>query len=158
MSTDTLNSAPRKQLADQIDRLDHILDGLGDAIPAVVGDAVRQAVRDGVQAAIAEILTNRDLLDALRPQTPTEVPMPAPPADFAVVAAPPSSFVQSIVSPISQAFWRLAAWGSGQLFQVGVRKPVVVAAGVAAVGLLTWMAWPLIAPTILTALPFLFLC
>ncbi len=157
MSTDTLNHTPRRQLSEQIDRLDHILDGLGEAIPAVVGDAVRQAVREGVQAAITEILSQRDLLDALRPQAPTEVPMTASPAE-SVAAAPRSSFVQSLVSPITLAFWRCAAWGANQVAQVGIRKPAVIAAGVAAVGLLGWMVWPIVAPTLLTALPFVFFC
>jgi hypothetical protein len=155
MSTATLNNVPRRQLSEQIDRLDHILDGLGDAIPAVVGDAVRQAVKEGVQAAIAEILSQRDLLDALRPQAQIEVPVS--PAE-SVAVAPPSSFVRSIISPVSQAIWQFAAWGSGQLVQVGFRKPAILAASVAVVGVVTWLAWPIIAPALLTALPFVFIC
>lgn len=60
--TATLNSSriTRKSLADQIDRLDVILDGLSDALNESVSDAVRGvvgiAVRQAVQASIKELI------------------------------------------------------------------------------------------------------
>ncbi|MFM7151488.1 MAG: hypothetical protein ACKO23_16805, partial [Gemmataceae bacterium] len=65
----TLNSSvrvTRKSLADQIDRLDVILDGLSDALNESVADAVRgvvgTAVRQAVQLSIHEVLENPELL------------------------------------------------------------------------------------------------
>ena len=61
----------RKSLAEQIDRLDHILDGLAEAInDTVVGavqEAVGLAVRQAVQAAVLEVLTNAEIQRLLHP-------------------------------------------------------------------------------------------
>lgn len=55
-----LNGRFRKSLANQLDRLDVILDGLAEALNGAVSDAVRQAVgeatREAVQMAMAEAL------------------------------------------------------------------------------------------------------
>ena len=70
MSTATKSPAARQTLAAQLDRLDAILDGLAEAIPAAVADAVRaavaQAVREAVQAALSEVLATPTLLNRLR--------------------------------------------------------------------------------------------
>ena len=86
MTTATTTNGVRKTLASQIDRLDSILDGLSenlnqavaDAVQGAVGLAVRQAVgqavKEAVQAVLAEVLTNADLLAAVRgivPVTPS---------------------------------------------------------------------------------------
>ena len=52
----TTNGKPRRQLADQLDRLDGIIDALSDGLNQAVADAAR----DGTRAAIADIL--KDLL------------------------------------------------------------------------------------------------
>jgi hypothetical protein len=68
--SNTLNNvrAPRRQLADQLDRLDFILDGLADALNQSVADAVRdvvgQVVREAVEGTLKEVLGNQDLLRA----------------------------------------------------------------------------------------------
>lgn len=74
------NGKPRKQLSDQLDRLDaqmdrqdSILDGLSDALGEAVNDATRIGVADGVRAAVVELLTNAELRSALHKAT-------APPA------------------------------------------------------------------------------
>ena len=62
--------APRKQLSDQLDRLDAIIDVLADGLPEAVADACREGARQAVKDAVVEILTNpelRALLDALAP-------------------------------------------------------------------------------------------
>jgi hypothetical protein len=75
----TVNGRARKTLADQIDRLDRVLDGLAEglneAVAMEVQRAVGRAVREAVQAAIREVLTNPDLAAKLRPPSP---PGPAP--------------------------------------------------------------------------------
>jgi hypothetical protein len=69
MSTTGANGrAQRKSLAEQIDRLDLILDGLADGLSAAVADAVTVAVSTAVQAAVREVLSNPELLRRLRPE------------------------------------------------------------------------------------------
>jgi hypothetical protein len=69
MTVTNVNGA-RKSLAEQIDRLDGILDGMAEGLQGAVADAVRQAVSAAVQEAVrgvlAELLTNPDLLALLR--------------------------------------------------------------------------------------------
>lgn len=84
----TLTNGTRKTLAEQLDRLDAMLDGLAEAIPEAVADAVRAAVavavREAVQSAVAEVLTNPEVLARIReagtpPPAPTVVaPTPCP--------------------------------------------------------------------------------
>ena len=68
MSTSANGRAQRKSLAEQIDRLDLILDGLADGLQEAVADAVTAAVSVAVQAAVREVLTNPQLLERLRPE------------------------------------------------------------------------------------------
>src|SRR6516164_1434069 len=69
VSTDT-NGRVRKSLAEQIDRLDGILDGLADglneAIVAAVKEAVGAAVQEAVRAVLTELLANPELLHTIR--------------------------------------------------------------------------------------------
>jgi hypothetical protein len=64
-TTTTTNGRTRKSLAEQIDRLDAILDGLADALNEAVADAVKDAVtaavQEAVHAAVVEVLTNAEL-------------------------------------------------------------------------------------------------
>jgi hypothetical protein len=76
MTTTANGRAQRKSLAEQIDRLDTILDGLADGLNAAVADAVTAAVGTAVQAAVREVLSNPQLLRRLRPE-------PAPMAGMA---------------------------------------------------------------------------
>jgi hypothetical protein len=68
MSTTTNGRARRTSLAEQIDRLDLILDGLADGLQEAVADAVTAAVGTAVQAAVREVLSNPELLRRLRPE------------------------------------------------------------------------------------------
>jgi hypothetical protein len=79
MSTTTLSNAkpPRKQLSDQLDRLDSILDGLGDGLSGAVADAAREGTRLAVKDAIVEIMTDPTLRSKLHSAT---APDPAEPA------------------------------------------------------------------------------
>jgi hypothetical protein len=81
--TTTTNGRARKSLAEQIDRLDAILDGLADNLNAAVTDAVAGAVKEAVtvavqeavHAAVLEVLTNAELRRRLTPpQAPTSRP------------------------------------------------------------------------------------
>jgi hypothetical protein len=78
MSTPTISNAklPRKQLSDQLDRLDSILDGLGEGLNGAVADAAREGTRLAVRDAIVEIMTDAALRAKLHnasvPETPAE--------------------------------------------------------------------------------------
>ena len=65
MIATTQNGRSRKNLADQIDRLDHLLDGLAeglnDAVASVVQQVVGQAVHEAVAAVLTEVMTNPEL-------------------------------------------------------------------------------------------------
>ena len=78
------NGRSRKSLADQIDRLDQILDGLADGLNEAVASAVKQAVAVAVQEAVrgilAEVLTNPDLLAKLRSNIGLTTPADRTPA------------------------------------------------------------------------------
>jgi hypothetical protein len=82
------NGRTRKSLAEQIDRLDAILDGLSDAlnesVAAAVSQAVGRAVKEAVQAVLAEALSS----PALRERTLHVDSQPAPRADCPSVSRP----------------------------------------------------------------------
>ena len=83
--TATMNSTngkpQRKQLSDQIDRLDTIIDALADALPESVTDATREGTRQAMQGVLTELFTNPDVLARLRAalmSTPATVPQSTP--------------------------------------------------------------------------------
>jgi hypothetical protein len=63
--TATMNGNPsrpqRKQLSEQLDRLDTILDGLSEGLNEAIIDAARAATRLAVKDAVIELLTDPDL-------------------------------------------------------------------------------------------------
>src|SRR2546425_10412044 len=77
MSTTMTNGKPqRKQLSDQLDRLDEqmarqdsILDALAEGLNQAVADAARDGVKEAVTGAVIELLTNIDLRVALHKAT-----------------------------------------------------------------------------------------
>jgi hypothetical protein len=117
-------SAPngrRPTLSDSIDRLDRILGGLSEAIPATVRDALREevaaAVAEGVRAALVEVLSGEAVQSLLHG---------ALSAASAPAAAPPPSLGQRLLAQARSACATVHAWVGGTLRRVG--------AGVAAVG------------------------
>ena len=105
-ATTTTNGQTRKSLAQQIDRLDAILDGLSEALQGAVADTVKeavgQAVQEAVRAVLTEVLTNADLKQQLQQ-----------------AAQPP----QEAAGTTS---WLGQAWGSvtGRLCQAGLHARV----------------------------------
>jgi hypothetical protein len=73
-----MNGQARKSLAEQIDRLDSMLDGLADglndAIAAAVKDAVGIAVQQAVQVVMREMLNSPELLTRLGAAVPVAAP------------------------------------------------------------------------------------
>ena len=80
------NGRPRRQLADQLDRLDGIIDALAEGLNGAVADAAREGTRLAVKDAILEILTNPDLRALIATAAPADkrsaqpVTPPGPPA------------------------------------------------------------------------------
>jgi hypothetical protein len=106
---------PRKLLADQIDRLDQILDGLADGLNDAIADACREGTRQAVKVAIIEITTNPDLRALVGGNT---VPAPAGPAPTrpsfwaklkARVAAARAAVVGSVALVVTEAADRCRA-------------------------------------------------
>jgi hypothetical protein len=81
-ATTTMNGKPRKQLADQLDRLDGIIDALAEGLNGAVADACREGTRQAVRDVLIEIASNPELRALLAPQA---VPAAAPP----IPASPP---------------------------------------------------------------------
>jgi hypothetical protein len=106
-TTLTNNNRMRKTLAEQIDRLDGILDGLAeglnDAVAGAVREATKAAVQEAVRGVLSELLTNPDLLANLRPLARVE--SPASPAE---ILAPEPGPVRALSN-------RLRACGRGLL-------------------------------------------
>ena len=70
MSTTTNGRAQRTSLAQQIDRMDLILDNLSEGLQEAVAEAVKVAVTKAVEAALVEVLTNPELRRHLMPEPP----------------------------------------------------------------------------------------
>ena len=87
MSVTLSNGRPhqqRKQLSDQLDRLDQMIDTLAEALPQAVADATRKGTRAAVREALADLFTNPETLARLRYALggaavlpPIETPSPA---------------------------------------------------------------------------------
>ncbi|QEL16711.1 hypothetical protein [Limnoglobus roseus] len=60
------NGRPRKQLSDQLDRLDGILDVLADALPEAVRDAVRDGTADALRHLVTTALSDPSTLALIR--------------------------------------------------------------------------------------------
>ncbi|QEL16855.1 hypothetical protein [Limnoglobus roseus] len=72
------NGRPRKQLSDQLDRLDGIIDVLADALPEAVRDAVRDGMADALRRLVADALADPATLAALRQAVAPPVPTVTP--------------------------------------------------------------------------------
>jgi hypothetical protein len=75
--TATLNGRPpRKQLGDQLDRLDGILDVLADALPQAVADACKEGAKQAMKEVVLELLTNPEVRTLLAGSVPPTPAMP----------------------------------------------------------------------------------
>jgi len=100
-ATPSTNGKPtRKQLADQLDRLDSIIDLLADGLPQAVADATREGARQAVRDVILELLTNPELRTLIAGLAPAAQPAPAPEP-----SAPPAAPASSAHAPAKSEFW-----------------------------------------------------
>jgi hypothetical protein len=150
------NGRTRKNLADQIDRLDTILSGLSEAlnesVAASVREATAQAVEKAVETTLRELLSSPELLTLIG-STRAPVGEPAPPP----ANAPASGLrgrVGSVFSWAGQKFRaardacgrKLSGLRARLLALWGFRPRLLVALGAgAAVGLAAYVAGPLLA-------------
>lgn len=79
MPPPSLNGRPRRQLSDQIDRLDEVINGLEEYLPVAVADAARDGLRRAVHDVAAEIAGDPAILDKLRAALGTTSVAPSPP-------------------------------------------------------------------------------
>jgi hypothetical protein len=115
MSTTDTNGRQRKSLAEQIDRLDAILDGLSDALQGAVAQAVQEAVglavKEAVRAVLTEILTNPQVQEKLR----GPVGPPPPPAAGPKPAATPGSRLRERLHHLGRKSRALGQWAGTRL-------------------------------------------
>jgi hypothetical protein len=79
MTTTIPNGRPqRKQLSDQLDRLDGIIDTLAEGLNKAVSDAAREGSREAVKEILTELLTNPDVLTLIRSTVGSMFPPPPP--------------------------------------------------------------------------------
>ena len=90
MSMATLNGRPqRKQLCDQLDRLDGIIDTLADGLSDAVRDAVKEGTATAIQQILHDALTNPATRELLRQTLGAE----SKPAD-ATATSPPTAMTR----------------------------------------------------------------
>ena len=95
MATTTLNGKPqRKQIADQLDRLDGIIDALAEGLPGAVADACRAALKD----VLVEVLTNPNLRALLAPPLPHTASVPVKPTEPTPMPEPKPGFWKRFTS------------------------------------------------------------
>jgi hypothetical protein len=134
MTATATNGRPRRQLSDQLDRLDAqmeradaILDALAEGLNGAVADATREGTRVAVKDAVIELLVDPELRAALHKAT-------APPA-----AARPSVWARLRERARALAA-RTRAIGRAALAALTAKAPAARRAGAAAIGmgLLAW--------------------
>lgn len=143
MSATMTNEKPqRKQLSDQLDRLDSIIDCLADALPEAVADAVRDGARLAVKDAVLELLANPELRALIARPAAEPPPPPAPKpslrarlvAKLAAIRARATEAARPLVEATADkcrsAAPAVAAAGHALGWVWRLRKPVVLAAGV----------------------------
>jgi hypothetical protein len=133
----TTNGTPRKQLADQIDRLELTVSNLGDGLRNSVREATTQAVREAVTELVSEVLTNPDLAALFRAAQ-------AQPAQAARPRQSPGGGLLGGLADLLKQPLQLARRG----WQTLCRYKAVAVAGVvavAAVAVAAWKAGPLLA-------------
>jgi hypothetical protein len=138
MTQTITNGTTRKSLANEIDRLQATVAGLGEGLRDAVREATSQAVREAVGELVSEVLTNPDIAALLRNvQTqPAQAARPRP-------SSPGRGLLEGLAGLLQQPL-QLARQG----WQAVCRYKGVAVAGlvaVAAVAVAAWKAGPLLA-------------
>lgn len=158
MSVTMLNGKPRrKQLSDELDRFDGIIDALAGGLPEAVAAATRDGARQAIAQVLREVLADPALLATLRGGvTPAPAAPPADPkpsawarlkaavraaatrvaAKVMAGAARLTERAQPVVSRLTARVRRVREWvaAARRLFELGwrVKRAAAVGLGVAA--------------------------
>jgi hypothetical protein len=141
MSTVT-NGQIRKTLASQLDRLDGILDTLGEGLNEAVATVVQETVAVAVQAAVTEVLTNPELQQRLRalrsPRTSSNPIAEAAKSLWSCFKGVLQASISKVTTWLGNAWAKTIAFLSG--FKATVADKAVDASGkIKAVGKGLWM-------------------
>jgi hypothetical protein len=124
--TATMNGSPtrpqRKQLSEQLDRLDTILDGLSEGLNEAIADAARTATRMAVKDAVVELLTDPELRAKLHQASaahgPSSPAMPSTPARPSLLSRMLNG-VKATIAAIRQAVGRAAQGVANRIRSTG---------------------------------------
>ena len=72
--TATATPTRRKQLSEQVDRFEALLDGLAEGLNEAVADAAREGACAAVREVLTTLLTDPEVLAAIRPTSGPEPP------------------------------------------------------------------------------------
>jgi hypothetical protein len=134
MTAATMNKAPRKSLAEQIDRLDSILDGLAESLDEAVATAAAGAVREvvtvavqeAVHMAVVEVLTNAELQKRLAASQTVHLQPPVPLVIRLAIKA--RSCWSWLVSSARSAWSKVMSGTTAYLGKVKTTQPFVATA------------------------------
>jgi hypothetical protein len=127
--TATMNGRPqRKQLSDQLDRLDVMIDLLADGLPKAVADATREGTRAAVRDILGELLRDPEILTRLREAlgaapAPAKPSQPSAPAPIPTVTAAPhaTGLLARVGSGLQRAAGAAVAKGGQALAAIRMR-------------------------------------
>lgn len=134
MSTATMNGKPqRKQLSQQLDRMDGIIDCLADALPEAVADACRDGAKAAVQQAVTNLFAHPEFLarfaELAARSAQTVAPVPAPVTHTTPANTQPSSW-ERMKAKLRE--WKAAVTGGVRTACTAVKTGVRTAAGTVA--------------------------
>ena len=120
-ATMTNNDAPRtrrRQLTEELEKLDTMIDGLSEAIPGTIKDVLEQqvgtAIADGIKAAVLEVLANPDLITVFKHNMPPSTP-PASQQGPVIVPIPRPSLLRTLLSKFKSTVAGVARWGQDKV-------------------------------------------
>jgi hypothetical protein len=155
--TATLNGRPpRKQLGDQLDRLDGILDVLADALPAAVADACREGARQAMKEVVLELLTNPDVRAMLggggTPPPAPAMPTVAKPNWWQMLKAKLTQWKDAVLDRATAAVQAVALTARMLTAVLPLRRIALVTLGVGlAVGLTALLVYRFCPPAVAAA-------
>jgi hypothetical protein len=136
-ATATNGKPQRKQLVDQLDRLDSIIDTLAEGLNQAVADACREGTRLAVRDVLIEIASNPDLRALLAPQV--HAPAPAAPD---VPTEPKKPGVWSRIKSKVAGAKKAAADAITRAKEAVIRRCVIAGDAIVALGRTTGEALP----------------
>jgi hypothetical protein len=155
--TATLNGKPtRKQLGDQLDRLDGIIDVLADALPQAVADACKEGAKQAVKDALLELLGNPDVRILLAggvapppPPTPTSPPVDPKPSWWGRLKEKVKALKDAVVARTRTAAIAVALTARTLTAVLPLKRIALVAGAVGlTVGIVSLVCPPLVAAAV----------